>query len=386
VVVATLVYLFIPWLTPPLQNRSLGFVFVAVATISVIFWRLLYAGLFAQAVFERRLLVVGAGISGRDLAGILHSRPTSKNAQLETFGHELIGFVDDDPSIDEDMPTALRVLGTSRDLVRLVRELDIDEVVVAITHTDTIRPELYESILDCKEMGVPVVSMMTVYERLTGRVAIEHSSQNIAHATGQSEGAFLRMYGLVKRVIDVIGALIGAIALCMLIPLIALGNLLFSRGPLFFKQTRVGKGGRLFEVVKFRSMRPDAEVESGAVWAERDDDRVTSLGRFLRRTHLDEVPQVINVMRGEMSLVGPRPERPEFVATLSQSIPFYRARHAVRPGITGWAQIHQNYGDSYVGAREKLEYDLYYLKRQSPILDTEIILRTISKVLSLKGR
>jgi lipopolysaccharide/colanic/teichoic acid biosynthesis glycosyltransferase len=133
-------------------------------------------------------------------------------------------------------------------------------------------------------------------------------------------------------------------------------------------------------------MRPDAEVVSGAVWAERDDDRVTSLGRFLRSTHLDEVPQVINVIRGEMSLVGPRPERPEFVATLSQSIPFYRARHAVRPGITGWAQIHQNYGDSYDGAREKLEYDLYYLKRQSPILDTEIILRTISKVLSLKGR
>jgi lipopolysaccharide/colanic/teichoic acid biosynthesis glycosyltransferase len=235
-------------------------------------------------------------------------------------------------------------------------------------------------------MGVPVVSMMTLYQRLTGRVPIEHASQNIEHATGQSDSAYLRMYGLAKRVVDLVGALVAAVPFCLLIPLVALTNVFASRGPLFFRQTRVGKGGHLFEVIKFRSMRPDAEDGSGAVWASEDDDRVTNVGRFLRRTHLDELPQVINVLRGEMSLVGPRPERPEFVATLSKSIPFYRARHAVRPGITGWAQIHQDYGDSYERAREKLEYDLYYLKRQSPILDTEIILRTITKVLRLKGR
>jgi lipopolysaccharide/colanic/teichoic acid biosynthesis glycosyltransferase len=235
-------------------------------------------------------------------------------------------------------------------------------------------------------MGAPVVSMTTLYERLTGRVAVEHASQNIENATGQSDSAFLRMYGVAKRIVDLVGAFLAGIPFLILIPFVMLANAFLSRGPLFFRQTRVGKGGKLFEVVKFRSMNPDAEDQSGAVWASEDDDRVTALGHWLRRTHLDELPQVINVIKGEMSLVGPRPERPEFVAALSQSIPFYRARHAVRPGITGWAQIHQDYGDSYERAKEKLEYDLYYLKRQSPVLDTEIILRTFTKVLGLKGR
>ncbi|MGD8807416.1 MAG: sugar transferase [Chloroflexota bacterium] len=384
--VASVSYLFIPWLTPPLENRSFGFLFVAAAVVSVLSWRLVYASLFAQAIFKRRLLVVGAGHSGQDLVSILRGAAGDGDVQLEATGYDIVGFVDDNAGLQGARVAAIPVLGSSGDLLRLVRGEDIDEVVVAITHTETIGPQLYEAILDCKEMGVPVVSMMTLYQRLTGRVPIEHASQNIEHATGQSDSAYLRMYGLAKRVVDLVGALVAAVPFCLLIPLVALTNVFASRGPLFFRQTRVGKGGHLFEVIKFRSMRPDAEDDSGAVWASQDDDRVTNVGRFLRRTHLDELPQVINVLRGEMSLVGPRPERPEFVATLSKSIPFYRARHAVRPGITGWAQIHQDYGDSYERAREKLEYDLYYLKRQSPILDTEIILRTITKVLRLKGR
>lgn len=386
VAVASAAYLFIPWLTPPLANRSLGFLFVALAVVSVISWRLIYASLFAQAIFKRRLLVVGAGHSGQDLVSILSSQADEGNPRLEATGHEIVGFVDDNPNLQGRQVANMAVLGASTDLVPLVQEREVDEVVVAITRTESISRELYEAILDCKEMGVPVVSMMTLYERLTGRVAIEHASQNIEQATGQSDSAFLRMYGFVKRIIDFTGALFATIPLCLLIPFVALANVVGSRGPLFFRQTRVGKGGRLYEVVKFRSMLPDAEQDSGAVWASENDERITRFGRFLRGTHLDELPQVINVLRGEMSLVGPRPERPEFVANLSESIPFYRARHSVRPGITGWAQIHQDYGDSYERAREKLEYDLYYLKRQSPILDTEIILRTITKVLRLQGR
>jgi lipopolysaccharide/colanic/teichoic acid biosynthesis glycosyltransferase len=169
-------------------------------------------------------------------------------------------------------------------------------------------------------------------------------------------------------------------------PAVWLGNRLWSPGPLFFCQKRVGRGGRPFTVIKYRSMVPDAEQECGAVWASEGDNRVTVFGSFLRKSHLDELPQVINVLRGEMSLVGPRPERPEFVGQLSELIPFYRARHCLRPGITGWAQIHQNYGDSIEGAKEKLEYDLYYTKHAGPMLDAIIILRTISKVLGLRGR
>jgi lipopolysaccharide/colanic/teichoic acid biosynthesis glycosyltransferase len=228
--------------------------------------------------------------------------------------------------------------------------------------------------------------MATVYERLTGRVAVEHASRNVEVAAGSSSGALQRVYGLFKRMNDLPAALVGLVVLGLSLPLIWLGNRLWSPGPLFFRQKRVGQGGRPFTLIKYRSMVPNAERLSGAVWATEGDNRITTFGHYLRKMHLDELPQVINVLRGEMSLVGPRPERPEFVGQLSELIPFYRARHCLKPGITGWAQIHQDYGDSIEGAREKLEYDLYYVKNASPTLDITIILRTVAKMLGMKGR
>jgi len=185
--------------------------------------------------------------------------------------------------------------------------------------------------------------------------------------------------------IDLLAALIGLIATGLILPWVALGNALSSPGPIFYKQRRVGQGGREFEMYKFRSMRLDAERETGAVWACEDDNRVTPVGRWLRRTRLDELPQFINVLRGEMSLIGPRPERPEFVAELAHTIPFYRARHAVKPGITGWAQIRYHYGNSPQDARVKLEYDLYYVKHASLFLDLMIVLQTIPVMVSGGG-
>jgi len=234
-------------------------------------------------------------------------------------------------------------------------------------------------------MGLPVTTMTTIYERLTGRVAVEHASRDIETATGHADGLFMRFYGVIKRVMDVLGALVGLLVVGLLWPLVWLGNRSSSPGPILYRQERVGRGGRMFTVYKFRSMWPDAE-ENGAVWATKDDHRVTPVGRILRKTHLDELPQVYNVLKGEMSLAGPRPERPEFVQQLSREIPFYRARHCLKPGITGWAQIHQDYGDSVERAKEKLEYDLFYVKRANPLLDALIILRTVSKMLGLKGR
>jgi exopolysaccharide biosynthesis polyprenyl glycosylphosphotransferase len=271
-------------------------------------------------------------------------------------------------------------------LVNLVESLDIDELVIAITDSSRISHELYEAIMDCREKGLPIVTMPTIYERLTGRVTIEHSGLNIELAAGQSDSSLLRMFNTIKRLIDIIGAISGICFTAFLIPFITVANWLWSPGPLFFRQERLGLGGRTFRVIKFRSMVPEAEEQSGAVWAAENDFRVTSFGRFLRNTHLDEFPQFINVLLGEMSLVGPRPERPEFVVELSKSVPFYRARHSVRPGITGWAQIHQDYGDSFELAKEKLEYDLFYIKRAGFRLDTVILLRTITKVLGLQGR
>jgi lipopolysaccharide/colanic/teichoic acid biosynthesis glycosyltransferase len=216
-------------------------------------------------------------------------------------------------------------------------------------------------------------------------VAVEHASRDIELATGKPEGSFDRLYGVIKRCVDLAGSVIGLIVLAVLIPVVWLANRVSSPGPLYYRQERVGLGGKSFEMIKFRSMKPDAEIDE-AVWASAQDGRVTPIGRVLRGTHLDELPQAVNVLRGEMSLVGPRPERPEFVQKLSQTIPFYRARHCMKPGITGWAQVHQDYGDSVERAREKLEYDLYYVKRASSFLDLVIVLRTISKMVGFRGR
>lgn len=203
---------------------------------------------------------------------------------------------------------------------------------------------------------------------------------------GTEDSAFLRFYSAAKRLIDIFSGMVGFLIMLLLIPPILLLNALTSPGPLFYRQQRVGQGGKPFRITKFRSMKPDAEKENGAVWAEKDDDRITLTGKWLRRLHLDEIPQVINVIKGEMSLVGPRPERSDFVGLLACEIPYYRARHCVRPGITGWAQIHQNYGGSIDDARVKLEYDLYYIKKVSLWLDLVIMLRTVTRVIGLHGR
>jgi lipopolysaccharide/colanic/teichoic acid biosynthesis glycosyltransferase len=197
----------------------------------------------------------------------------------------------------------------------------------------------------------------------------------------------LRLYAAVKRITDVLLALLGLFGLALIIPGVALVNALTSPGPLFYRQRRVGKGGRSFVLTKFRSMVPDAEKLTGAVWsAGEQDPRITLAGRWLRKTRLDEVPQMINVLRGEMSIVGPRPERPCFVGQLSRELPLYRARHAVKPGLTGWAQIRYRYGDSVEDARIKLEYDLYYVKHASLWLDLLIMLQTSRVVLRLRGK
>jgi exopolysaccharide biosynthesis polyprenyl glycosylphosphotransferase len=384
---AAIVYMAIPWLTPPLENRSQGYLFVTLATLLLPLWRGLYAQLFVQPAFHRRALVVGAGRSGLALATALGSDYARRDANpFRGTGYDLVGFVDDDPVSQGTEVGGLPVLGGGQELLRLIRLHEVDEVIAAISDSYSIAPELYEAILDCRELGIPVTNMVTVYERLTGRVAVEYAGRNIELATGALDNPFARLHLAAKRLLDLAGAAVGLLALLCVIPSLALVNRLLAPGPLFFRQQRVGQGGRPFAVIKFRSMQPDAEKKSGAVWAAAGDRRVTCIGRWLRRTHLDELPQVINVLRGEMSLVGPRPERPEFVGELSRQIPFYRARHSLRPGITGWAQIHQDYGDSAEGALEKLEYDLYYAKHATPLLDLNILLRTVSKVLGLRGR
>ena len=383
----SIVYLMIPWLTPSLTNRSYGFLFAASSIILIVGWRVIYAQLFTQPAFQRRAIVMGAGAGAVALADAMRSDFAQRDANpFRGTGHVLLGFVTEQSSILTDNVSSLPILGQGGNLVQLTRELQVDEVILALPHDRPIRSELNEAILDCCELGVPVTSMTTIYERLTGRVPVEFVGWDIETITGYEDKPLKRFNTLVKRGIDLVVGTLGLLFLALLIPPIALANRLTSPGPLFYAQQRVGKGAKPFQMIKFRSMIPEAEELNGAVWANKDDDRVTVAGRWLRKLHLDEFPQILNVLRGEMSLIGPRPERPEFVRFLAREIPFYRARHCVRPGITGWAQIHQDYSSSSEDSKVKLEFDLYYIKKSSLYLDLVILLRTITKVLGLKGR
>jgi len=381
---AVLVYTLIPFLTPPLQSRGLIFLFVGLALGGIAGWRAVYAQIFIQPWFEQRALVVGAGIAGRRLAAALKTAPAEANPFRGT-GYQLVAFVDDNPDRIGTTIEGVPVLDERGVLVSLAQALEVDEVILAITNRHAIADDLFDAILRCRELGLRVTTMPALYERLLGRVPVDHLGRDLHMVVPMEDTAVERFYGAAKRGYDLILALVGVLVVGILAPFVALGNAITSPGPLFYRQQRVGKGSRCFKMLKFRSMVPDAEGDGSAVWADEDDPRVTPVGRWLRRTRLDELPQFINVLRGEMSLIGPRPERPEFTDNLARTVPFYRARHAVRPGITGWAQVRYRYGNSAEDAEIKLEYDLYYVKHASLFLDLRILLLTIPVMLQFIG-
>ena len=382
--ITVFIYQFIPYFTPPLGPRGVIFTFGAMALLLVCAWRGFYALLFVQPNFQQRGLVLGAGAAGRALAAMLGHVPAVGNPFRGT-GYQIVGFLDDDPAKQGTVVDGIPVLGGSGRLPGLAVELGADEVVLAITQRHTMLEQSFEAILACRERGIRVTTMPSLCERLLGRIPVQHVGRDL-YAVLPDQGPTQRLFMAAKWVVDRIAGLVGLLALALVAPLVALANALWSPGPLFFRQSRVGKGGRIFTVLKFRTMIPDAERLTGAVWCSEADPRITRAGRLLRKTRLDELPQVVNVLRGEMSLIGPRPERPEFVAQLAEQIPFYRARHAVLPGLTGWAQVRYGYGDSVDDARIKLEHDLYYVKHAGFYLDVLILLKTPSVIFGLKGQ
>lgn len=383
--VTVLVYSLIPSLTPSIERRSQIFIFAGLALGLVVGWRVLYSQLFVQPFFHQRALVVGAGWAGSTLAEAMQTHSDDANPYRGT-GYDLVGFIDDNPAYAGATVQGVPVLGAQESLVPLAQALQINEIIVAITHRHAINDALFDALLHCREAGIRISTMSDLYERLLGRVPVQHVGRDLYIALPSGDASYQRLYLTFRRLLDVLVALLGLAVLAVVSPLVALANHVTSPGPLIYSQQRVGRGGKPFLIYKFRSMIPDAEAGSGAVWASTEDDRITRVGRVLRRTRLDELPQFINVLRGEMSLIGPRPERPEFVEQLAQTIPFYRARHAMRPGLTGWAQVQYRYGSSVDDSRIKLEYDLYYVKHASFLLDLRILLQTVQVMLSLEGR
>ncbi len=380
-----LAYSLIPWFTPPLQARSTLFVFSALAMLGLLGWRLAYARLFVQPAFKRRALVVGAGRAGRCLVAALRAAPGAPNPYSGT-GYVVAGFVDDDPRLMGAQVLGVPVLGGSSALVELAAIHAVDEVILAITDRHAIGVELFDALLRCDEAGSRLTTMPMIYERLLGRVPVDHLGRDIHNVLRTEESVVARLYYSGKRLADIVLGLACVPALLLMVVVVALSNTIWSPGPLFYRQRRVGRGGRPFIMIKFRTMRPDAETSTGAVWASLHDDRITPIGLLLRKTHLDELPQIINVIQGKMSFIGPRPERPEFVDLLAHELPFYRARHSLRPGITGWAQVQYPYGSSIEDARVKLEYDIYYVKHCGLLLDYQILWRTLMVMLSFKGQ
>jgi exopolysaccharide biosynthesis polyprenyl glycosylphosphotransferase len=275
------------------------------------------------------------------------------------------------------------VLGGGDALTALVEREGISELILA---AEELRGPLLERLLECQEAGVDIVPMATVYEQTLQRLPIEYLERDWLFRSYAEAVRAKDSSRLVKRLVDVLAGTAGSLAFVLLAPFIALVIWLDSGRPIFYSQRRVGRGGREFRLLKFRTMVPDAEANGQAQWAGPSDPRTTRVGRFLRRTRLDELPNFLSVFRGDMSLVGPRPERPEFVATLEREVPFYRARLMARPGLTGWAQVNYPYGDSIEDAAAKLEYDLYYLKHRSFVFDVWIIARTVGTVLTFRGR
>jgi sugar transferase (PEP-CTERM system associated) len=346
--------------------------FIVIAV--VIGWRLAFEWFVSSVGPRDRLLLVGTSPGSVELARELHEL----RGQI---GVEIVGFIDPDAG-RLGMPLLNPgVIGTVEDIPAIVRARHVDRVVVSLSETRGTLP--MDKLLEMKLDGVAFTHLASVYEEYTGKIAVENLRPSwFIFSDGFRRSRWLP---LIKRGMDLVLAALALVVAAPVMLVVAVAVRLTSRGPVLYHQARVGQHGRVFTVHKFRSMMDDAEAKTGPVWAHRDDWRITPIGRLLRRARLDELPQLWNVLRGDMSLVGPRPERPEFVRDLSEQIPYYGQRHVVRPGVTGWAQVRYTYGASTEDALMKLQYDLFYIKNISLSLDLFIIFSTIKTVLLQRG-
>ena len=349
--------------------------FLAVSVALLCLWRLILARILSLPRYRQQAVILGASPAGAIIA-----------AELRKANHPLadvLGYVSEDNSEQTSKDEALPFLGDKKTLHFLARNKAIDMIIMAIDYRES--PALFQEALEAAQLGIPVLPMARVYESTCGKIPVEHIGDQW-FATLPTEQALSLPYLCWRKILDLTFGLVGLLALFILFPIVASAIYIDSPGPIFYRQERLGYRGKPFLVLKFRSMRLDAERAGQAVWAAKNDTRTTRVGRFLRATHLDELPQVINILRGEMTLIGPRPERKVFVTELEKTIPFYRCRLSVKPGLTGWAQVKYPYTNSGHEALIKLQYDLYYVKHRSVTIDVLILLKTVGEVLLCHGR
>lgn len=339
-------------------------------------WRVFYTVVLKRDAFQQRVLLLGNGSRAKATVRDIQKRVWSS---YQTY--QVVGYVHE--TEPKDKSDELQYLGRSREILSVVEKYGIHEIVV--TTDGKLRDKLFESLIECQAKGVRVSWMPEFYERLYQKVPVEHLDRSWALYMIQNRAVFNRLQLGLKRLLDLILLLFALPVFLLILVPVALAIKLESPGPVFYRQVRCGRAGELFMIYKFRTMVANAEKDGQARWASKGDPRITRVGQFLRKARLDELPQLFNVFRGEMSIVGPRPERPEFVEQLEEVIPFYRMRHLVKPGLTGWAQINYDYGNTVDDALVKLQYDFYYVRYWSIWLDLYILFRTVGVVLLLKG-
>jgi exopolysaccharide biosynthesis polyprenyl glycosylphosphotransferase len=372
-----LFYLLTPILTPFLPvNRLQIIYFYAVLIGSIFLWRLAYTTLISSPRFYKKVLLVGE-ISNID--------SIIKPLNQADPNYKIVGFINCE-KIQAD-PIKYKGLKEFRpqDLKQVITEYKISEILVASYNSETITTDIYHELIELLERGFIIREYTQVFEELTNRVPVQFVGKDFYKYFPFSRSNQNTLYLFFHRLFDVVFSIIGLLFLLLISPLILLGNVIGNRGPLFYTQERIGKNGDLFHIIKLRSMVTNAEA-FGEAWAEKDDARVTRFGKILRRSRLDEMPQFVNVLKGEMSIIGPRPERPFFVNELSRVIPFYETRHIINPGLTGWAQVNTRYGSTVDDSLMKLQYDLYYIKHRSLFLDINILVKTLSTVLYYRGQ
>jgi sugar transferase (PEP-CTERM system associated) len=342
---------------------EVGLVILAVALIG---WRMAFAWLGQLPILVERVYILGTGERAQRLVQGLRQNP-EMGVEIASWTGKMEGEVTRD--------------SMAAHLMEVVQEQKVHRVIVATPDRRGTIP--MQELLQLRMEGVKIEEATTYLEKMSGKIEVENLYPSwLVFGEGFHRSSTFIM---IRRGISIVISLMGLILALPLLPLIMLAIRLDSKGPVFYTQTRVGKGGRLFKVVKFRTMRQDAEAANGAQWAGNNDPRVTRIGKFLRSSRLDEIPQLWCVLKGDMAFVGPRPERPEFVEWLSQEIPYYGVRHMVRPGVTGWAQVKYKYGSTVEDSREKLQYDLFYIKNASIGLDLLILFQTVKTVLLRRG-
>ena len=372
-----LFYLLTPVLTPFLPEQRLQIIYFYLCIIAMIFlWRCVYVTFISTPRFYKKVLLVGE---------ISNIENIIKPLNQSDPNYKIVGFINSESEVESPIKfKGLREF-ESADLLQVIRDEKISEILVASYNSETITSEIYHDLISLLDQGFIIREYTQVFEEITYRVPIQFVGKDFYKYFPFSRSNQNTLYLFFHRTFDILFSVIGIIFGIFILPFVFLGNLIANKGPLFYFQERVGQNGKLFQIVKLRSMVVNAET-GGAKWAQKNDSRITKFGMFLRRSRIDEIPQFVNVLRGDMSIIGPRPERPFFVNELSRIIPFYETRHIVKPGLTGWAQVNTRYGSSVDDSLTKLQYDLYYIKHRSVFLDINIVVKTLSTILYYRGQ